>query len=119
MGKPIILDFSQDGWHACKLLHSTLEKLHELYGDQVTIKSIDIRKLKDFSSNYPIRVTPTIYFYSADGNPFIPSEELSKKMNHVAYKKKDDDKVAISGNEGVIEFEVFEELLKEMGVNVK
>lgn len=96
-----------------------MEKLHELYGDQVTIKSIDIRKLKDFSSNYPIRVTPTIYFYSADGNPFIPSEELSKKMNHVAYKKKDDDKVAISGNEGVIEFEVFEELLKEMGVNVK
>lgn len=119
MGKPIILDFSQDGWHACKLLHPTLEKLHELYGDQITIKSIDIRKLRDFSSNYPIRVTPTIYFYNADGSAFVPSEELSKELNNVAYKKKDDDKIAISGNEGVLEFDTFVKIIKEMGVNVK
>lgn len=100
-------------------MHPTLEKLYEQYGDQITIKSIDLAIARDFAKNYPIRVTPTLFFFKADGTPFVPSEELVKELNYVSYKRKSDDTIAVSGNEGVVKYEILVKLLKEMGVNVR
>lgn len=113
-GKPIILEFSQEHWHACKLLHPTLEKLHEKYGDKVIIKSVDIAKIRDFVKDYPVRVTPTLFYFKPDGKAFEPTEELTKELNYVSYKRKTDGDVAFAGSEGVVEYEAMEKLIEEM-----
>lgn len=117
--KPIILDFSQEHCHACKVLHKYLEKLYDKYKDEITIKSVDLRKSENFANEYPIRVTPTLFFFKSDGTPFEPSKEILEKINHVSYKKKNEEKIALFGNEGVIEEKILEDLIKEMIKNGK
>lgn len=117
--KPIILDFSQSTWHACKVLHIALEKLNEKYKDKITIKSVDLNKSESFAQQYPIRVTPTIFFFNSDGSAFIPSKELTKKLSYVSYKNKNEDGIVLSGTEGLLQQEVLEQLIEEMIENAK
>ncbi len=117
--KPIILDFSQNGWHACAVQHPVLEKLREEYKDKVIIKTVDIRKEQKFASEFPIRVTPTLFYYNADGTPFKASEDLAKKINYVAYQDKKTDELKFGGSESVVEYEGLKEIIEEMLKNVK
>lgn len=117
--KPIILDFSQNGWHACAVQHPVLEKLREEYKDKVIIKTVDIRKEQKFASEFPIRVTPTLFYYNADGTPFKVSEDLAKKINYVAYQDKKTDELKFGGSESVVEYEGLKEIIEEMLKNVK
>lgn len=91
-----------------------MEKLHEKYGDKVIIKSVDVAKIRDFVKDYPVRVTPTLFYFKADGTAYEPSEALTKELNYVAYKRKTDNDVKFAGSEGVVEYEAMEKLIEEM-----
>lgn len=74
---------------------------------------------ESFAREYPVRVTPTLFFFNSDGSAFEPSKELLEKLNHVSYKRKNEEKIALFGNEGVIDEKILEDLIKEMIQNGK
>ena len=117
--KPIIIEFSQENCAPCKMLHPILEKVHSEYKGKVIVKSVDIRKFQEFTNDFPVRVTPTLFYFNSDGTPFVPSDDLAKKVNHVAYKDKKSSEVVFSGSEGVVQYDDFISMIKEMGVNAR
>ena len=117
--KVMILDFSQNGWHACAIQHKVLEKLREEYKDRVIIQTINIRKEMDFTSQFPIRVTPTLFYFNADGTPFESPEELASKINYVAYEDKKSGELKFGGSEGVVQYEDLKAVIEEMLKNAK
>ena len=117
--KVMVLDFSQNGWHACAVQHPVLEKLREEYKDKVIIKTIDIRKQREFASQFPIKATPTLFYFNADGTPFKASDELAKKISYVAYEDKKSGELKFGGSEGVVKYEELKEVIEEMLKNVK
>ena len=117
--KVMVLDFSQNGWHACAVQHPVLEKLREEYKDRVIIKTIDIRKQREFASQFPIKATPTLFYFNADGTPFKASDELAKKISYVAYEDKKSGELKFGGSEGVVKYEELKQVIEEMLKNVK
>lgn len=117
--KVMVLDFSQNGWHACAVQHPVLEKLREEYKDKVIIKTIDVRKQREFVSQFPVRVTPTLFYFNADGTPFEASETLANKISYVAYQDKKSGELKFGGSEGVVQYEELKEVIEEMLKNVK
>ena len=117
--KVMVLDFSQNGWGACAVQHPVLEKLREEYKDRVIIKTIDIRKQREFASQFPIKATPTLFYFNADGTPFKASDELAKKISYVAYEDKKSGELKFGGSEGVVKYEELKEVIEEMLKNVK
>ena len=117
--KVMVLDFSQNGWGACAVQHPVLEKLREEYKDRVIIKTIDIRKQREFASQFPIRATPTLFYFNADGTPFEASETLAKKISYVAYEDKKSGELKFGGSEGVVKYDELKEVIEEMLKNVK
>lgn len=117
--KVMVLDFSQNGWGACAVQHPVLEKLREEYKDRVIIKTIDIRKQREFASQFPIRATPTLFYFNADGTPFKASDELAKKISYVAYEDKKSGELKFGGSEGVVKYEELKQVIEEMLKNVK
>ena len=79
-----------------------MEKLREEYKDRVIIKTIDIRKQREFASQFPIKATPTLFYFNADGTPFKASGELK-----------------FGGSEGVVKYEELKQVIEEMLKNVK
>ena len=117
--KVMVLDFSQNGWGACAVQHPVLEKLREEYKDRVIIKTIDIRKQREFASQFPIKATPTLFYFNADGTPFKASDELAKKISYVAYEDKKSGELKFGGSEGVVKYEELKQVIEEMLKNVK
>ncbi|WBB29397.1 thioredoxin domain-containing protein [Parvimonas micra] len=96
-----------------------MEKLREEYKDKVIIKTIDIRKQREFASQFPIKATPTLFYFNADGTPFKASDELAKKISYVAYEDKKSGELKFGGSEGVVKYEELKEVIEEMLKNVK
>ena len=117
--KVMILDFSQNGWHACAVQHPVLEKLKKEYKDKVIIKTIDLRKQQAFASQFPVRVTPTLFYFNADGTPYEAKGDLAKKISYVAYEDKKTGELKFGGSEGVVKYEELKQVIEEMLKNVK
>ncbi len=60
MAKPVLMDFSAEWCGPCKLQIPELEKLKEMMGDAVEIKTIDVDDNLDLAQKYKIMVVPTL-----------------------------------------------------------
>lgn len=96
-----------------------MEKLKKEYKDKVIIKTVDVRKQQAFASQFPIRVTPTLFYFNADGTPYKASDELAKKISYVAYEDKKSGELKFGGSEGVVKYEELKQVIEEMLKNVK
>ena len=96
-----------------------MEKLREEYKDRVIIQTINIRKEMDFTSQFPIRVTPTLFYFNANGTPFKSPEELESRINYVAYEDKKSGELKLGGSEGVVQYEDLKAVIEEMLKNAK
>ena len=87
---PIVLDFSSATCPPCREMEPTLHKLKEEYKGKVIIKSIsvdaDVKGIEDF----PVKVTPTLFFFDEKGNPYKPSKDIDIQM--IEYSSKADNK---------------------------
>ena len=95
------------------------EKVKKEYKDKVIIKTVDVRKQQAFASQFPIRVTPTLFYFNADGTPYKASDELAKKISYVAYEDKKSGELKFGGSEGVVKYEELKQVIEEMLKNVK
>ncbi|EDS72939.1 thioredoxin family protein [Anaerofustis stercorihominis] len=111
---PIVLDFSSATCPPCREMEPTLHKLKEEYKGKVIIKSIsvdaDVKGIEDF----PVKVTPTLFFFDEKGNPYKPSKDIDIQM--IEYSSKADNKHIYTAREGLLTEDEFLKIFKDMGI---
>lgn len=75
-GKPVMLQFSQDGCPPCEQMLPLLLQVQEEYADRVIVRYVDVHANLALAQEYLIRMTPTQIFIDADGAYYEP-ENLS------------------------------------------
>lgn len=71
-GKPILLQFSQDGCPPCEQMLPSILRAQEDYADTAHVKYVDVHQNMDLAVSYRVRMTPTQVFIDADGNYYEP-----------------------------------------------
>lgn len=111
---PIVLDFTSATCPPCREMEPTLHKLKEEYKGKVIIKSIsvdaDIKGIEDF----PVKVTPTLFFFDENGNPYKPSKDIDIQM--IEYSSKADNKHIYTAREGLLTEDEFLKIFEDMGI---
>lgn len=111
---PIVLDFTSATCPPCREMEPTLHKLKEEYKGKVIIKSIsvdaDVKGIEDF----PVKVTPTLFFFDEKGNPYKPSKDIDIQM--IEYSSKADNKHIYTAREGLLTEDEFLKIFKDMGI---
>lgn len=65
----------------------------------------------------PIQVIPTQVLINADGTPFVPSDELAKKIPFDMYSSRDTGEHVFTVHQGGLTEEEMRLILDEMGVS--
>lgn len=115
-GLPIIVDYGSDSCIPCKEMAPVLEKMNEEMQGKAFIKFVDVWKYNDAAGNVPVQVIPTQILVTADGKPFVPSDELAEKMEFIMYNSKDTGEHVFTVHQGGITEEQMRMILAEMGV---
>lgn len=115
-GLPIIVDYGSDSCIPCKEMAPVLEKMNEEMQGKAFIKFVDVWKYADAANNVPIQLIPTQVLVTADGKPFVPSDELAEKMEFIMYNSKDTGEHVFTVHQGGITEEQMRMILAEMGV---
>lgn len=111
---PIVLDFTSATCPPCREMEPTIHKLKEEYKGKVIIKSIsvdaDVKGIEDF----PVKVTPTLFFFDEKGNPYKPSKDIDIQM--IEYSSKADKKHIYTAREGLLTEDEFLKIFEDMGI---
>jgi thioredoxin 1 len=113
---PVILDFGSDSCVPCQLMAPVLEKVHAEMQGKALIYYVDVWKYPKAVEGFPVRVIPTQVFYTADGRPYVPSEEIRTSIEFTLYYAKETNEHLFTVHEGgLTEGQMFR-ILAEMGV---
>lgn len=92
-GRPILLQFSQDGCPPCEQMLPLIAQVQKDYADTVLVTYVDVHQNTALSQEYRIRMTPTQVFIDADGNFYEPEnlpgieyvdlEDGTRQVRHV------------------------------------
>lgn len=115
-GLPMIIDYGADTCVPCKQMAPVLEKANREFKGKAFIKFINVWEHPNAANNVPIQVIPTQVLFNADGTPFVPSEELSKKLYFDMFYDKKTGEHTFTIHQGGLTEEQMWAILKEMGV---
>lgn len=114
-GLPVMLAFGADGCAPCRAMLPDLKAVHlELQGKAV-IKFIDAWKQTEEVREYPLQVVPTQIFFTADGKPYEPSEELG--IEFISYTFRETGEPAYTVHEGGLTADQMRAIFADMGVS--
>ena len=114
-GLPVIITFGSDFCPPCRQMMPALEEIHTEMQGKAVIHYVDIWKTPDVVREFPVPVTPTQVFFTADGEPYRPSEER-RLIPFIFYKRRDTDEHVFTVHEGALTAEQMREILIDMGV---
>lgn len=115
-GLPIIVDYGADTCIPCKEMAPILEKANKEFQGKAFIKFVNVWDYPDAANNVPVQVIPTQVLFNADGTPFVPSDELAKKIQFDMYSHKNTGEHIFTVHQGGLTEEQMWAILKEMGV---
>jgi thioredoxin 1 len=93
-----------------------LKAVHAKMYRKAFIKYIDVWEYPEAAYGLPFNLIPTQIFYNADGTPFVPSEELSSKIQFSFYGDNVTGEHVYTTHTGPLTEAEFDLILKEMGV---
>lgn len=111
---PIIVDFGSDSCIPCKEMEPVLIKMNEEMQGKAIIKFVDVWKNKNASSGFPVQVIPTQIFITADGKPYVPSEDINISFN--MYNAKDTEEHVFTTHQGGLTEDQMRAILADMEV---
>ena len=85
------------------------------YKDTAIVCDINMHEQPGVTLQIPVRGTPMQVFYYADGTPYVPSDELSQKINFLRYVLTDTDTHVMTVHEGMLTASQMEMVLAELG----
>lgn len=116
-GLPIIIDFGADSCIPCKEMAPVLVKLNEEMQGKAVIHFVDVWKNPEAAQDFPVQVIPTQVFVTADGTPYVPSEDLGIG-GFTMYSTRDTNEHVFTVHEGGLTEEQMRLILADMGVAV-
>ena len=116
-GLPAIVDIGSDTCAACRRMASALRNVNEEYAGRAYMKYADVSDLRELGGDVYVYLTPTQVFMLADGSPYVPGEELAKKLQFTVYSDEETGKPVLTLHEGYLSQEALELILAEMGVS--
>lgn len=113
-GLPIIIDFGSDSCIPCKEMAPVLETMNNDMQGKAIIKFVDVWKYTQAAEGFPIQVIPTQIFVSADGTPYVPSDNI--EIEFTMYSFKETGEHAFTVHQGGLTEDQMRAVLADMGV---
>lgn len=111
---PIVIDFGADSCEPCKRMAPVLISMNEEMQGKAIIKFIDVWKYPEAASDFPLQLIPTQFFISADGSPYVPSEDVGVALEMYHYN--DTGEHAFTAHQGGLTEDELRAILDDMGV---
>lgn len=111
---PIIIDFGADSCDACKRMAPVLKTMNSEMQGKAIIKFVDVWKNRDAANDFPIQVIPTQFFITADGTPYVPSDDMN--INFYMYGRNDTGEHVFTVHQGGLTEDQMRAILVDMGV---
>lgn len=115
-GLPVMISFGSDSCIPCRQMAPALKKIYGEMRGKAVIHYMDVWKYPDAGRVFPLQVIPTQFFFTANGEPYRPSEELAEKIPFIMYKTKDPDEHIFTAHEGGLTADQMRAILIDMGV---
>lgn len=114
---PMILDFGSDDCIPCKEMAPVLKAMNTEMQGKAIIRFVDVWKYTNGADGFPIQVIPTQVLVTAEGKPYVPSEEMqSSGIRFTMYSMKDTNEHVFTVHQGGLTEEQMRLILKDMGV---
>ena len=113
-GVPIMIDFGADQCEPCKEMAPILKEVHEAYQGEVIVKFVDVWKDPKLAESFPLEVIPTQFFFDKEGNPYVPKDPVSMKMQ--MYSLNETNEHMFTAHQGGMTKEEILAVFKELGV---
>lgn len=114
---PMILDFGSDDCIPCKEMAPVLEAMNTEMQGKAIIRFVDVWKYTNGADGFPVQVIPTQVLVTAEGKPYVPSEEMqSSGIRFTMYSMKDTNEHVFTVHQGGLTEEQMRLILKDMGV---
>lgn len=110
--KPKAIMFGASYCHNCTKMKPYVEEYANLYRNKIDIRYVDILENSDIAYKYPVDRIPTVIYIDSKGNPFMPSDNI-KKYNFYPFAKKGSQEIALMTTIGLINKEVFKDIIEE------
>lgn len=110
--KPMLLVLGESWCQPCLRMMDDLRELHRNVAD-VEVRYIDLERNREAMDYFPVRVTPTIVLYEADGKPFSPPEDFGISM--LMYSSRDTGEHVFTVHEGYLTREELDTLIEALG----
>ena len=114
-GLPILVDYGSDACIPCIQMAPVLEKLNAEMQGKAFIKFVDVRQYYEATSNMPVQLIPSQFFFNADGTAYVPSEDVQKQIGGFKLYS-EGEKHTLTIHEGGLTEEQMRLILVEMGV---
>jgi len=111
---PIIIDFGADSCIPCKEMAQVLKKINEEFQGKALIKFVDVWENGDAAKDFPIQVIPTQVIINAEGDAYVPSDDMEIAFN--LYSMKDTGEHVFTVHQGGLSEEEMRAILEDMGV---
>lgn len=111
---PIIIDFGADSCIPCREMAPVLAKLNTEMQEKAIIKFVDVWKYEAAANEFPIQVIPTQIFYTPDGKPYVPSEDIA--IEFILYSDKESKEHVFTAHQGGLTEDQMRDILSDMGV---
>lgn len=112
-GLPIIIDFGADSCEPCKAMAPVLKKMNTETRGSAIIRFVDVWKNPRGADGFPIQVIPTQIIITADGKPYVPSEDIG--IQFTLYRHKETKEHAFTAHQGGLTEAQMRAILDEMG----
>lgn len=116
-GVPTVIDFGSDSCIPCKQMAPVLETLNAEFQGRAAVQFMDIWQYTDGVQDFPIQVIPTQVFFTAEGKPFVPSDELAAKIRFDMYSLRDTGEHVFTVHQGGITEDEMRMIFSEMGID--
>ncbi len=114
-GLPVMITFGSAFCPPCRQMMPALEELYTEMQGKAVIHYVDLWETPDVARDFPVQVTPTLFFFTAGGKPYRPSAERGT-IPFLLYKRKDTDEHVFTVHEGALTAGQMREILLDMGV---
>jgi thioredoxin 1 len=111
---PLIIDFGSDSCIPCQEMAPVLKMMNTETQGRAIIKFIDVWKHTDVAQDFPVQVIPTQIFITADGKPYVPSDDIGIEFTMYSYR--DTVEPAFTVHQGGLTEDQMRLILADMGV---
>lgn len=117
-GIPVMLDFGSASCGPCQMMKPELVAFYEESYGKVLVQYADVWEDPSLTGGYPVSAVPTQFFFTAEGKPYSPSEEVVSRIRLTQYTYKDTGEHALTAHIGYLSKDEMYMIFRDMGVDL-